>query len=219
MAKVKTWLENFWYHYKWPVIIGAFFIAVFAICITQMVTRSHYDMYVRYVGEKEITGTQYNDILSSLGKMNYDSNNDGKVEANFAQVPYVSDDTNPYKNDINADAKQVMTGMLVQPYYIYIMDVQAYELYKGKETFATLDQVFGMDTSISEIAYDDFAVYFKDTAFCQNSPGMEWAKDKDDVVLVLKLAPYRSALAGTKYKSDEESFAHHSKIFREMIGK
>ncbi len=217
MSKVKTWLENFWYHYKWPVIIGAFFVVVLTICITQMVNRSHYDMYVRYVGDAEITNTQYNDILSSLGKMKYDSNGDGKVEANFAKVAYVSDDKNPYKNDINKNAKEVMTGMLVQPYYIYIMDVQAYELYKGKETFAALNQVFGMDTSISEIAYDDFAVYFKDTAFCKNSPGMEWVDD--DIVLVLKLAPYRSALAGTKYKSDAENFEHHSKIFREMIGK
>ncbi len=217
MAKVKTWLENFWYHYKWPVIIGAFFIAVLAICITQMVTRSHYDMYIRYVGDAEITGTQYNDILSSLGKMKYDSNDDGKVEANFAQVAYVSDDKNPYKNDINANAKEVMTGMLVQPYYIYIMDVQAYELYKGKETFATLDQVFDVNTDLSDIKYDEFAVYFKDTAFCKNSPGMEWVDD--DMVLVLKLAPYKSALSGTKYNSDEKNFARHSEIFREMVGK
>ena len=126
MKKAKIWLENFWYHYKWPVIIGAFFVTVFAICITQMVTREHYDMYVRYVGDAVITDTQYNDIHSSLGKMNYDSNGDGKTEVNFAQVAYVSDDKNPYKNDINANAKEVMTGMLVQPYYIYIMDKAAY---------------------------------------------------------------------------------------------
>lgn len=217
MRKVKIWFENFWYHYKWPVIIGAFFIAVFAICITQMVTRSHYDMYVRYVGDAVITDTQYNDILSTLGKMDYDSNDDGKTEVNFAQVAYVSDDDNPYKNDINANAKEVMTGMLVQPYYIYIMDAQAYELYKGKETFATLNQVFDADTDLSDIAYDEFAVYFKDTVFCKNSPGMEWVEE--DMVLVLKLAPYKSALAGTKYKSDTENFALHSEIFREMVGR
>ena len=46
--KALKWLDNFWYHYKWPTIIAAFFIAVFAICIAQAVTRSEYDMYVRY---------------------------------------------------------------------------------------------------------------------------------------------------------------------------
>ncbi|MBQ7290292.1 MAG: hypothetical protein IJW76_01025 [Clostridia bacterium] len=217
MRKAKLWLENFWYHYKWPVIIGAFFIVVFAICVTQMATRSHYDMYVRYVGDAVITDTQYNDIVASLGKMDYDSNNDGKTEVNFAQVAYVSDDKNPYKNDINANAKEVMSGMLVQPYYIYVMDKQAYELYKGKETFATLNQVFDVDTDLSDIAYDEFAVYFKDTAFCKNSPGMEWVDE--DVLVVLKLAPYKSALAGTKYKSDAENFELHSKVFREMVGR
>ena len=200
--KALKWLDNFWYHYKWPTIIAAFFITVFAICIAQMVTRSEYDMYVRYVGNAVITETQYNDMENSLEKTGGDVNGDGESIANFAQVPYVSDDDNPYKNDINADARETMTGMIVQPYYIYIMDKGAYEMFKGENIYTPLSQIYSQD--VSDIAFDDCAIYFKETAFYKNSPGMEWVKD--DTVIVLKVAPYKSIVTNSKHQSELKSF-------------
>lgn len=213
MNKVKSWLDNFWYHYKWPTIVIAFFTAVITICIVQAVNRTDYNMYVRYVGDQVITDTQYNDMLNSLSKL--DSVKGAEGEPNFAQVAYVSDDENPYKNEINANAKATLSGMIVQPYYIYIMDVAAYELYKGESTFATLNQTIEGD--VSDIAYDEFAVYLKKTEFYKNSPGMEWVED--DTVIVLKVAPYKSVLTKSKYKAELEAYEIHSKIFCEMVGK
>ena len=46
---------------------------------------------------------------------------------------------------------------------------------------------------------------------------MEWVDE--DVLIVLKLAPYKSALAGTKYQSDAKNYELHSKAFREMVGR
>ncbi|MBQ9746971.1 MAG: hypothetical protein IJW21_09145, partial [Clostridia bacterium] len=213
--KALKWLDNFWYHYKWPTIIAAFFITVFAICTVQMVTREEYDMYVRYVGNAVITETQYKDIENSLEKMGFDANGDGESAANFAQVPYVSDDENPYKNEINADARQTLTAMIVQPYYIYIMDEGAYKTFKGENVFTPLNQIFSGD--VSDIAYDDCAIYLKETEFCKNSPGMEWVKD--GTVIVLKVAPYRSTISNSKYQSEIEAFEEHKKIFLEIVGK
>ena len=213
--KVLKWLDNFWYHYKWPTIIAAFFITVFAICITQMVTREEYDMYVRYVGNAVITETQYKDMENSLEKMGFDANKDGESAANFAQVPYVSDDENPYKNEINADARQTLTAMAVQPYYIYIMDEGAYNTFKGKNVFTPLSQLYSGD--VSDIAYDDCAILLKETAFYKNSPGMEWVKD--GTVIVLKVAPYKSIISNSKYQSELEAFEAHKNIFLKMVGK
>lgn len=214
--KALKWLDNFWYHYKWPVIIGAFFITVFAICTAQMVTRESYDMYVRYVGNAVITETQYKDMESTLEKLGGDVNGDGEKAANFAQVPYVSaDEENPYKNDINKGAKETMTGMIVQPYYIYIMDKGAYENFKGENIYTPLNQIFTED--VSDIAFDDCAVYFKETEFYKNSPGMEWVKD--DTVIVLKVAPYESIVTSSKRENELESFEDHKKIFVDMVGK
>lgn len=40
------WLDNFWYHYKWTVIVVAFFVTVAVVGITQMVNRPDYDSSV-----------------------------------------------------------------------------------------------------------------------------------------------------------------------------
>ena len=69
--KFKKWLDNFWYHYKWPVIIAAFFITISAVCISQMVSKEHYDMYIRYVGDQSITDTQYQDIKRAFQNFSY----------------------------------------------------------------------------------------------------------------------------------------------------
>ena len=213
--KAFRWLDNFWYHYKWPTIIAVFFIVVFAVCISQAVTREEYDAYVRYVGNAVITEDQYHDMENSLEKACGDVGGDGKVAANFAQVPYVSEDDNPYKNTINADARETMAGMIVQPYYIYIMDKGAYETFKGENIYTPLSQLFEGD--VSDIAFDDCAILLKETAFYKNSPGMEWVKD--DTVIVLKVAPYKSIVTNSKYNSEVESFEAHKKIFLDMVGK
>ena len=214
--KAVKWLDNFWYHYKWPTIIAAFFIAVFAICIAQAVTRSEYDMYVRYVGNAVITETQYKDMESSLEKTGGDVNGDGESAANFAQVPYVSaDEENPYKNDINAGARETMTGMIVQPYYIYIMDKGAYEVFKGENVYTPLNQIFTED--VSDIAFDECAIYFKETEFYKNSPGMEWVKD--DTVIVLKVAPFESIITKSKREAEIRAHEEHKEIFIEIVGK
>jgi hypothetical protein len=213
--KAIKWLDNFWYHYKWPVIIGAFFLTVFIICTVQVATRSEYDMYVRYVGNAIITETQYKDMENTLENIGGDVNEDGEKAANFAQVPYVSEDDNPYKNDINAGAKETMTGMIVQPYYIYIMDKGAYDVFKGENIYTPLNQIFSAD--VSDIAYDECAIYLKETEFYKNSPGMEWVKD--DTVIVLKVAPYESIITGTKRENEIQSFEAHKKIFIEIVGK
>lgn len=215
MNKAKQWIENYWYHYKWPTVVVLFFAAVISICIVQMVNRTDYNMYVRYVGDQVITDTQYNDILASLGKLKSADKEDPDAEPNFAQVAYVSDDENPYKNEINANAKATLSGFIVQPYYIYIMDAAAYELYKSESTFATLNQTF--DTDVSDIAYDEFAVYFNKTEFYKNSPGMEWVED--DTVIVLKVAPYKSIITDSKYRSEVKAFDAHTLIFKEIVGR
>ena len=216
LKKALKWLDNFWYHYKWPVIIAAFFITVFTVCTVQLITRESYDLYVRYVGNAVITETQYKDMENSLEKIGGDVNGDGEKAANFAQVAYVSDnETNPYKNDINAGARETMTGMIVQPYYIYIMDKGAYEKFKGENIYTPLNQIF--DSDVSDIAFDDCAVYFKETEFYKTSPGMEWVKD--DTVIVLKTAPYESIITKSKREAEIKSFESHKKIFTDIVGK
>lgn len=211
--KVKKWLENFWYHYKWPVIIAAFFMAISAVCISQMVSKEHYDMYIRYVGDAEITDTQRQDIKRAFEKTGLDSNDDEKTVVSFEQVAYISDSENILMNEINALAKETLSVLVSQQYYIYLMDEAAYELYKDSGAFEELDRIFDYD--ISNIAYDGYAIRFSETEFCKNSPGMEWVEE--DVVMVLKIAPYKLSTKPTKDSAEVESFEFHREMFKLIV--
>ena len=74
------WMENFWYHHKWAVIITVFFLVVLIVCAAQMSARVQYDFNIIFVGNGgNITGTQYNDILSSLENVAYDVDGNGET--------------------------------------------------------------------------------------------------------------------------------------------
>lgn len=207
---MKKWLENYWYHYKWATIISAFFITVAVICIVQIASKKNYNIYIRYVGDSVITGTQYDDMTGALEKI---VSGDKKDSVNFAQVAYISDEDNPYKNEKNAVARETLSSMLVQPYYIYIMDLTAYNDYKDSGVFAPLSSIFEED--ITDISYDEYALYLSKTEFLKNAPGMEWVEE--DTVIVIKIVPYDSVFTGKKSKSELASFDIHKEFLRSMV--
>ena len=207
---MKKWLENYWYHYKWATIISAFFITVAVICIVQIASKKNYNIYIRYVGDSVITGTQYDDMTGALEKI---VSGDKKDSVNFAQVAYISDDDNPYKNEKNAVARETLSSMLVQPYYIYIMDMTAYNDYKDSGVFAPLSSIFEED--VTDISYDEYALYLSKTEFLKNAPGMEWVEE--DTVIVIKIVPYDSVFTGEKSKSELASFDIHKEFLRSMV--
>lgn len=207
---MKKWLENYWYHYKWATIISAFFITLAVICIVQIASKKNYNIYIRYVGDSVITGTQYDDMTGALEKI---VSGDKKDSVNFAQVAYISDDDNPYKNEKNAVARETLSSMLVQPYYIYIMDMTAYNDYKDSGVFAPLSSIFEED--VTDISYDEYALYLSKTEFLKNAPGMEWVEE--DTVIVIKIVPYDSVFTGKKSKRELASFDIHKEFLRSMI--
>lgn len=207
---MKKWLENYWYHYKWATIISAFFITVAVICIVQIASKKNYNIYIRYVGDSVITGTQYDDMTGALEKI---VSGDKKDSVNFAQVAYISDDDNPYKNEKNAVARETLSSMLVQPYYIYIMDMTAYNDYKDSGVFAPLSSIFEED--VTDISYDEYALYLSKTEFLKNAPGMEWVEE--DTVIVIKIVPYDSVFTGKKSKSELASFDIHKEFLKSMV--
>ncbi len=50
-----SWLDNFWYHYKWTVIIVAFFVVTFLVCFVQCNGRQQADSYVTFAGPAQLS--------------------------------------------------------------------------------------------------------------------------------------------------------------------
>ena len=58
--------ENFWYHYKWPTLIIAFFALFFLIAIAQMSSKPKYDAHLLYAGPTYLDGEVVAEILQSV---------------------------------------------------------------------------------------------------------------------------------------------------------
>ena len=56
------WLDNFWYHYKWPTVGIAFAILVVLVCTLQTCSRETYDVKVIYAGRASLTSEQITGI-------------------------------------------------------------------------------------------------------------------------------------------------------------
>lgn len=139
------WLDNFWYHHKWKVIIVAFFLIVAVIGIVQMVNKEDYDIEVTVATHTIF----YTENVSSLegalvGLMPEDINGDGKKnvqlnlykiyseeELNSANEAETDENDNPIiyadptynKEQINQFNSYIMTGecsvMILSEYLYY----------------------------------------------------------------------------------------------------
>lgn len=60
MEKFKKWLDNYWYHNKWPTLIVLFFVVAFAIGFGQIAAeKNSYDLYVMYGGAENINAEEH----------------------------------------------------------------------------------------------------------------------------------------------------------------
>ncbi len=116
-------LKNFWYHYKWPTIIG--FVLLIAILGASMSTcvREDYDISVMVAGPLEVGGQTARDIAVSIEEYasDYDENGETNVAVNLlyiANYEDLRDSDNPVSGNLAAMSKQnrdtfqmeIMTG-------------------------------------------------------------------------------------------------------------
>lgn len=189
MSKFLKWLDNYWYHYKWPTIIVSFFLIIGTISLVQLFTKEKYDAYVMYVGEASIPDTQYVDIMQSLKAVSSDYDGNKEHNINFARTAFITDPENNMASSVNASAIQYLSNLVVQPYYIYLMDETVYKLYKDSGVFVPISEI--VKDVPEEWYYDGTAVYFDKTDYANSFPGVD--KLGENTLLVLKIMPYSNS--------------------------
>lgn len=92
-VKIKNWFHNYWYYYKWRVIILGAFLLIGAICIGQCSSKENNDVSILYTGPHLFEMGEKNSITSSFKQlMDRDYNNDGKKVIDFIDLSAFSDD-------------------------------------------------------------------------------------------------------------------------------
>ncbi len=85
-------MGNFWYHYKWHVIIGLFVAVLLFVGITQLLDKEKIDVSVMYAGPAVINGDIYTEVSDSLSQLlETDVNGDGKKTVYLYPFTYMSD--------------------------------------------------------------------------------------------------------------------------------
>ncbi len=85
-------LDNFWYHYKWTVIVVTFFVAVGIICLVQMLTRPKYDTSLAMATHYRMNTEEYakfEALLEQLLPEDFDGN--GEKNVNIVIYQYYSE--------------------------------------------------------------------------------------------------------------------------------
>ncbi len=84
--------ENFWYHYKWPVIIGTLVVIAVIVLIVQAMSKKNPDYHLIIASTKNISISAGDAFAAELGKYGRDLNGDGQVLVSV-ELLYVGGDS------------------------------------------------------------------------------------------------------------------------------
>ncbi len=220
--------ENFWYHYKWPTLIVAFFAVFFLISIAQMGAKKDYDAHMLYTGPAYLDGEVVADILTSVQKAAdqayniaenpADHSGDGVLTFDFNKIVYVPTLTaEEYKeNDIYFNGAENLSArgqfdnlIMIGEYVILLLDKSLYDETVGTGAFCKLSDV--LDT-VPENAYDECGILLTDLSICAENG---FRQLPDDTVLCCRTKSYVNAF--NKKVQEDELYDAQIALFRQIV--
>ncbi len=178
--KIKKWFQNYWYYYKWIVIIGAFFIGVIVFCLLQSENKKDYDVCILYTGPYMFSVGEKSDFESSFVQImseDYDKNGDKNIQVidltaltdeqlkeiiETSENPTAAVKYAPYAVDNvkKSFSQQAFAGDSV----ICILDEYWYNILLKAEGLEKLENVLGYKP---ENMKDEYSVYFSSLKFSE----------------------------------------------------
>lgn len=224
-SKIKNWFHNYWYYYKWGVIIVCGFAAIFIICFAQCASREKYDVKVSYTGPHFITASEKKGIANAFEQIMDDYNGDGKTVVDIMDMTAFTDDQIKDAIGTNADDE---TLIKYAPYtvdrvrerfltsvagdgYICFVDKYWYDLLKNNGALASLSEILGY---APDNMIDEYSVYLRDLDFCKfysESIG----KLPEDTIVCFRKMPATSALTGQK--EAKKVYGYSVKLIKAMF--
>ena len=217
-----SWLDNYWYHYKWQTIIALFFIVIITVSTLQMCQKESYDLYVLYAGPTEIERkkedgdlfSDYQMAMSSLASVSKDYDENGKTAVSLKdlflltpeEIAEAEKDENHEVNYIllNDNKSNFLETIRYSDYYLCFLSEELYKEYKTIEEVQMFEDLTSFTTDESTAAFlDSCAVYLNSTGF-SDKPIFEDLPE--NTVVCLKKV---SALASKFDKKDSDK--HHAR--------
>lgn len=178
-----TWLDNFWYHHKWGVIVVSFFLFLGIVCFAQCSSKPDGDVMVAYAGGYTLNGEERNNIvqvLESIAPEKGDSGkpltlllNDFSVYTEDELKKLYTDDAGELVVSAYNNAKQVNkdnlktfgTYVMTGECGVWFVSEYVYKQQNLSKLAVPLSELYG--DKIPSGAYDDCAVRLAETELYQ----------------------------------------------------
>lgn len=226
MKRFLKWLDNFWYHNKWIVLIVAFFVISGAVIFAQFMQKEEYDALILYTGPEVPDALETKDIedaFESVMKEEYEK--DGKKIISLNPIFLLTDDqleSDEYKLDENGNLiiynsselmknkEQYTTQVFVGEALICLLDPAWYDEAYKKDAFVPLDELID---EVPKGAYNDSALYLNQTEFGKYFTAFE-ALPEDTLICFRKM----SSSSGLKNKRKEEKrYEYNKELFIDIL--
>lgn len=154
-------LENYWYHYKWHTLLGAFSLIIILICMVQCTGRREPDAMIMYAGRYNVPDEYREQSIESIMKEDY--NGDGEKVADVFQIiipideidgEYALKDRVAHTN--NADFQRFYTEAVSGSTVIYLLHPLLYEQAKSMGVLCPLSEV--LVSGVPEYAVDEYGI-------------------------------------------------------------
>ena len=207
-----SWLENFWYHRKWTVIVVSAFLFICAVATWQLLSRSDPDVYVMYAGPAYVNASRQENIKAAFDAVMEDYDGDGKKNIQFATVTYNENGTNP-----STAMTQFTTEMSAGESGVYILSPHMYGEVKKTDVLVPLEEVFGF---LPKGAIDSYAIKLSETDFyrtffVQQDGDTPLYLLPEDSVICLRKATFFGSLKNSD--KAEEQYSFHEALFKAII--
>ncbi|MBO4219394.1 MAG: hypothetical protein J5933_00515 [Clostridia bacterium] len=222
---VREKFANFFYHYKWPVIVIGVFAIIMTVCIVQLATRKKADILVMYAGPAVLTPEQINAVEESFDTI---ANEPGKTHS--ASLLDLTVYTEQQIEDIKKQSAEEGEPVAINSIAIYnsrqrfsaeitvgdtCIILVSPEMYKSVHEAGGFMKLAEITDTLPEgvEAYDDSAVILSSTNFGKKFAGV---KDlPEDTLLCMRKLKTMSVFTGVQ--KAQESHAFHLEIFRKIL--
>ena len=212
------WLDNYWYHYKWPTIIISFFAIVLIILIVQMVTRPKYDVNLVCGSTYRMNASEHVAFEKAVEKfIPEDYDGDGEKSANIIVYEIYSD--SEYREALcefainpsyNADELQNFSQYsMMGEGYVFLVSEYLYQQLKSGDRLCSMSDLYGSDPIPEGVTEDGYGIYLKETHFYQYTPEIQAMPD-DLILCILRKAEFKDG------KADVEKYARYEAFFKAM---
>ncbi len=170
--------NNFWYHYKWTVMVVSLAVIAGAFLVYQAATRERYDTTLLFGTYTYYDDAQLEEIAKGFEEYMSDADKNGEVNVAIFQAKYIGensdDEPTGYEGSMHA---RIMSEITSGENCIFILEKELLDALSEKGVFADLKEL-----SVTEES--TFGVCLKDSTLFS---AKEFDKTRDNLYIALRV--------------------------------